>query len=188
MQRFVFCCAFAILAGSAASRKLPAQDTTSAKPADTTAAKPADTTATVSADTTAAVSADTTAAVPADTATTAQISLKDVAGKWVIRTVNDSGDITLATYNMVATPDTSGWTLSQGKRKPVPVRVLAVAGDSIVTEAGPYEGALRKGVKVTLHNVTRLRDGKLVGVTIARYATSGPDSLLQGQFEGTRAP
>jgi hypothetical protein len=74
------------------------------------------------------------------------------------------------------------------KRKPVPMHVVAVAGDSIVTEAGPFESVLRKGIKVTTNSVLRLQDGKLVGTTIAHYATSGADSVRNLRMEGTRAP
>jgi hypothetical protein len=34
----------------------------------------------------------------------------------------------------------------------------------------------------------RLQDGKLVGITVARYATSAPDSVVRLRIEGTRAP
>jgi hypothetical protein len=100
----------------------------------------------------------------------------------------ESGDSTLLSYEMVATGDTSGWAFNFPKRKPVPVRVVAVDGDSIVTEAGPFESNLRKGVQVTSRTVNRLQDGKLVGATTARYATSGPDTVAHFRFEATRAP
>jgi len=65
-------------------------------------------------------------------------------------------------------------------------RIVDLAGDSIVADAGPYESALRKGVKVTTHSVFRLQDGKLVGTTVAHYATKGADSVLNLRSEGTR--
>jgi len=128
---------------------------------------------------------DTTAAAPA---MPAMISLGDVAGKWAVRTMTESGDSTLVSFEMVATADNSGWTFNFPNRKPVPVRVVAVDGDSIVTEAGPFESVLRKGVQVTTRTVNRLQDGKLVGATVARYARSGADSVRRLRFEGTRAP
>jgi hypothetical protein len=129
--------------------------------------------------------ADATAAPAAP----APIALADVAGKWTVRLMPESGDSALLTYEMVATGDTSGWAFNFPKRKPVPLRVIAVDGDSVVTEAGPFESNLRKGVQVTMsRTVSRLQDGKLVGATTAHYATSGPDSVAQFRFEGTRAP
>jgi hypothetical protein len=128
--------------------------------------------------------ADTTAAPAAP----APIALADVAGKWSVRLMPESGDSTLLTYDMIATGDTSGWAFNFPKRKPVPLRVVAVDGDSIVTEAGPFESNLRKGVQVRSRTVSRLQDGKLVGATTARYATSGPDTVAHFRFETTRAP
>jgi hypothetical protein len=126
---------------------------------------------------------------PAVAAAPAPIALADVAGKWTVRLTPESGDSAILTYEMVATADTSGWAFSFPKRKPVPQRVVAVDGDSIVTEAGPFESGLRKGVQVTLsRTVSRLQDGKLVGATTAHYAASGPDSVAHFRFEGTRAP
>ena len=89
---------------------------------------------------------------------------------------------------LTATADTSGWTLTRPDRKTVPVRVVAVGGDSIITEAGPYESALRKGVQVRARMVLRLQEGKLVGTTEARYARSGGDSVAHRSTEGTRVP
>jgi hypothetical protein len=131
---------------------------------------------------------ESTAAAPETPAAPAPIALADVAGKWNVRTMAESGDSALVTYELVASADTSGWSLNFPKRKPVPMRVVAVAGDSIVTEAGPFESVLRKGIKVTTNTVLRLQDGKMVGTTIAHYATSGADSVRNLRMEGTRAP
>lgn len=128
----------------------------------------------------------TAAAAPTPPPPPAGIALADVAGKWEMTTMTEKGDSTLVKYELVATGDTTGWTFNFPKRKPVPAHV-AVGGDSIIIEAGPYESVLRKGVQVTTHGVARLQDGKLVGTTVARYATHGPDSLRNLRFEGTRA-
>jgi hypothetical protein len=130
---------------------------------------------------------ESTAAAPEAPAAPAPIALADVAGKWSVRSMTESGDSTLVTYELVAA-DSSGWSLNFPKRKPIPMRVVAVAGDSIVTEAGPFESVLRKGVKVSTNSVMRLQDGKLVGTTIAHYATSGADTVRTLRIEGTRAP
>ncbi len=47
----------------------------------------------------------------------------------------------------------SDWTLIAPNRKPIPVRVSAVAGDSIVTEAGPYASFVRKGLMVRTRTI-----------------------------------
>jgi hypothetical protein len=131
---------------------------------------------------------DSTATSLAAGATPAPISLAAVAGKWTVRTMPANSDSVLLTFEMVATGDPSGWTFNFPNRAPIPVRVLATEGDSIVTEAGPYESALRKGVQVSTHSVMRLQDGNLVGNTVAHYSTSGADSVLNLRTHGTRAP
>jgi hypothetical protein len=130
---------------------------------------------------------DTTAAAMSAGVPSSTISLADVAGTWAMRGVTEDGKSTVVNYELVATPDNSGWTINFPKRDPIPMHVVAVAGDSIVLEAGPYESVLRKGVQVTTHSVARLQDGHLVGTVVARYTTTGPDSVVQLRFEGTRA-
>ena len=116
------------------------------------------------------------------------IALADLAGKWNVTGMNEARDTTLVTYELNATADTSGWTIVFANRMTVPVRVAAVAGDSVVIAAGPYQSVLRRGVQVTTHGVLRLRDGKLVGLTVAHYQTTSPDSVRRIVAEGTRAP
>ena len=127
---------------------------------------------------------DTTAAAPASPA---GMSLADVAGKWRLRTTDEAGGNAVE-CQLTATADTSGWTLTRPDGKTVPMRVVAVGGDSVITEAGPYESALRKGVPVRSRMVLRLQGGKLVGTTEARYTLSGGDSVANRPAEGTRVP
>jgi hypothetical protein len=157
MRYFAFCCCAMVLVGCTKPDQQAAKDTTAAAaPAAERAAPPAG------------------------------LSLADVAGKWAMTTKAENSDSVLVRYQLVATSDTTGWTINFPKRKQIPARVV-VSGDSIVMDAGPYESVLRKGIQVTTHSVTRLQGGKLVGTTIARYATKGPDTLRTLRTEGTRA-
>ena len=115
------------------------------------------------------------------------IAIADVAGKWAMKTMAQGSDSVLVSYEMVAGADANGWSFNFPQRELIPIRVLAVAGDSIVTEAGPYPSVLRKGVQVNSHSVLRLQDGKLEGITVATYS-SGPDPVITLRTEGTRAP
>ena len=117
----------------------------------------------------------------------ATISLSDVAGKWKIHSTDADGGNPVDA-ELLATADTSGWTLKGPRGKFIPVRVVAVAGDSIITEAGPYESFILKGVQVRTRNVSRLQDGKLVGTLEAHFARDGRDSVSQRVSEGTRVP
>jgi hypothetical protein len=140
--------------------------------------KPADTTM----DQTPAAEA-APAAAPAAT-----ISLADLAGTWKVHSTVEGNDKVMLDYDLVATADRSGWSIKAPKRKPIPVRVVAVDGDSIVTEAGPFESLIRKGVQVSSRTVMRMQDGKLKGSTIAHYQVSTADSVARLNIEATRAP
>ena len=113
----------------------------------------------------------------------AAISLADVKGKWKMKSMAEGSDSALVEYTLDAAD--AGWTLHFPKRAPVASKPTA-DGDSIVADAGPYESVLRKGTKVTTHSVFRLQDGKLVGTTVAHYATKGADSVRNLRSEGTR--
>ncbi|HEY8166308.1 MAG TPA: hypothetical protein VIF83_12200 [Gemmatimonadaceae bacterium] len=130
--------------------------------------------------------ADTMAAAQPTPQPAAGISLADIAGKWKFRSTDEAGG-NVAEFELVTAADTSGWTLTFPNRNPIPVRVVTVAGDSLVTAAGPYESVIRKGVQVTTRTVTRLQDGKLVGTTEAHYALKGRDSVALRPTVGTRA-
>ena len=129
------------------------------------------------------------AATPAPPPPPPPIKLSDVAGTWNVEGKNEAGDSTLVTYVFTATADTTGWSIKFPNRaRAVPVKVLAVAGDSIVIHAGPYPSVLRKGVNVWTHGAVRLQDGKLVGNILAHYSVKTADSLRRVRTEGTRAP
>jgi len=162
MRRFAaLCCCSAILVACGRPKVPPASDTTAGAPAAT--------------------------AAPTTPASHAGVSLADVAGKWKLRTMDGAGG-NVVESGLSATADTAGWTLTRPNGKIIPVHVVAVEGDSIVTEAGPYESALRKGVQVRSRLVLRLQEGKLVGTNEARYALKGGDSVALRPAEATRAP
>jgi hypothetical protein len=135
-----------------------------------------------------AAAAPPPAAAPAATpAAPSPISFADVAGKWNMRSVPESGDTTPTTYVMTAGSDSTGWKLAFPGGPTVATRVVA-SGDSIVADAGPYASVRRKGVQVTTHSVFRREGDRLVGTTVAHYKTTKPDSVLRLRSEGTRAP
>ena len=84
--------------------------------------------------------ADTTAALGAGAPAT--ISLASVAGRWNSEVKLAGTGQAVLTMEITATADTSGWAFTFPGKPPVPVRVIAVDGDSIVTEAGPYDSCL----------------------------------------------
>jgi hypothetical protein len=132
---------------------------------------------------------DTTAAMsPAPAPAPAALALSDVAGKWQFRNVPMSGTDTSPTdFVLTATTDTTGWMIEFPSGLKVPLSV-SVDGDSVRTVAAPFASQRRKNVKVRTESAYRLQDGKLVGMTTARYDTKGADSVLQLRGEGTRIP
>lgn len=118
----------------------------------------------------------------------APIALADVAGKWTVKGTNERGDTTLVTYVLTATGDTTGWTITFPNRRPIPVHVVSVSGDSITIAAGPFESVLRKGIQVRTTGPLRIKDGKLVGSTTSRYSVKTADSVRVIRMEGTRMP
>ncbi len=112
------------------------------------------------------------------------VRLADVAGVWTLKGMSPTGD-SLLSYTITATADTTGWTITLPGRKPMALKVW-VAGDSIVTDAGPFESVLRPGVKVSTHAVMRISGDKMTGTTTAHYQTTGADSVATLLAEGTR--
>ena len=159
MRRFALCSVAAVLVGCGKSESRPAADTTAAAPA--------------------------AGAAPAAAEGPAPISLADIAGKWKLKTTDEAGK-NVVESQFTATADTTGWKLTRPNGKTLPMHVT-VSGDSIITEAGPYESAIRKGVQVQSRMVLRLQEGKLVGTNEARYALKGGDSVAQRPAEATRA-
>jgi hypothetical protein len=135
-----------------------------------------------------AATTDTAAGAVAATTAPAAITLADVAGRWTVRAVPETGDTTAIVSQLNAGADTTGWTITLPNRPPVVTHVLLVSGDSIVTETDPYQSVRRKGTQVKTHSVFRLRDGKLIGNTVAHYTTTGADSVLRLRTEATRTP
>jgi hypothetical protein len=126
----------------------------------------------------------TAAAVPP--ATSAAATLADRVGTWDGRSME--GDSVVATWRQVVPSDSGGWTLTFPEGQPIPMRLLSSAGDSVVTEFGPFESPV-SGEQVTVRAVGRMegRDRQL-GTYEVRPATM-PDSVVtRGRWEATRVP
>jgi hypothetical protein len=121
-----------------------------------------------------------------DTAAAGGLSAAQLAGRWSMRAVPFSGDSSATMSVLTATPDNSGWTLTFPNRPPIATRVT-FAGDSVMTESGPYESVRRAGVQVTTSGVYRLQDSVIVGTATARYMTRGVDSVMHFRVTGSRA-
>ena len=115
------------------------------------------------------------------------LSLADIAGKWNVRANLESGDTTTTKLTLTVTTDAGCSILYPPNRDPIPGRVIALAGDSLVMEWGPYLSARRAGLKAVSRDVYRLVDGRLVGYSLSHYLTA-PETVIRLRLEGTRAP
>ena len=111
------------------------------------------------------------------------IKLSDVAGKWAVN--GRPGNDTVVVHSVVvATANPKTWTLTYPNRDPLPMRIVASGGDSVVTEAGPYPSMLRKGQTVTvLHSVAHYKGDTMTGWFEAHYSSG---DVVKGKQDGTR--
>lgn len=127
------------------------------------------------------------AKAPVVPAAPAPIDLTKVAGTWSFKVTPAAGDSVLTTYILVATSNTTGWTMYLPKRSPMTLTVM-VMGDSIMATSPAYESVLRKGVKVSTTSVFHMVADQLIGNTMAHYTVKGPDSLVALHAVGVKAP
>jgi hypothetical protein len=125
-------------------------------------------------------------AVCATPARAQDVTLASVAGTWHTRVMVGPKDSIVLTNTTVASADKDKWiTKNPGQANPVALRVVAVGGDSIATEAGPYPSVLRPGQTVTmLRSVMHYKGNKATGWFEAHYSSG---DVVKGKLEGTRS-
>jgi hypothetical protein len=112
------------------------------------------------------------------------IKLSDVAGTWTVTSTVGPKDSVLITTVVTHTADGKGATMQFPNHEPIPIRVVAVGGDSIITEAGPYPSALRPGQTVTLlRNIGHYKADAMTGTFEAHYSSG---DVVKGKTAGTR--
>jgi hypothetical protein len=113
------------------------------------------------------------------------IKLSDVTGKWAVKASVGPNDSVVVTSVTNATANPKTWTLVYPNRDPIPMRIVASGGDSIVTEAGPYPSMLMKGKTVTvLHSVGHYKGDTMTGWFEAHYLSG---EVVKGKEEATRS-
>jgi hypothetical protein len=96
-----------------------------------------------------------------------------VAGTWAGKSMVGPRDSVVTTFTMTATADPDGWMLTLPNRPQIRARIVAAGGDSVVTETGPYESVLRKGVQVTTRTTGHYKGDQMTGTFEAKYADGG---------------
>lgn len=124
---------------------------------------------------------DTSAAVTAAPAPASHV------GKWAVNVMAQDKDSVLATYVLDVTDSQNGWKLTFPNSDPLDVRVVAMNGDSIVTDVGPFPSQVRKGETVkNVHSTWRVDGNKLIGTARVHYDKKTADSVSILRQEGTR--
>ena len=107
-----------------------------------------------------------------------------VSGTWNVRSVVGANDSVLIIFLLTIGADGKSAIMKIRNQDPVPMRILAVGGDSIVTEAGPYRGIVRAGKSVTsLRTVAHFKGDAMWGTFEAVYANG---DVVKGRAEATR--
>jgi len=82
-------------------------------------------------------------------------------------------------------PDGKTATIRFVRRDPIPTRIVAMAGDSIVIETGPYPSVLRPGQTVTLlRTVVHYNSNAMTGTFEAKYSNG---DVVKGKTKARRA-
>jgi hypothetical protein len=117
-------------------------------------------------------------------ATIASAQKPKLAGSWDATTMVGPKDSVVATYVMTVAPDGKSATIKFPNHDPIPAKVVAAAGDSVVTEAGPYPSVLRPGQTVTLlHSVGHIKGDTMTGTFEAHYSNG---DVVKGKTKAKR--
>lgn len=113
------------------------------------------------------------------------VRLAQVAGVWDYRAVVGARSNVLVSSVLTATASEEGWTIQHASDPVIPLRVVSVAADSIVLEAGPYPSTLRSGQTVERNHIVLHYDGgdTMKGAFEARYASG---DVVSGRVDAVR--
>jgi hypothetical protein len=107
----------------------------------------------------------------------------DIACTWHGKSMVGPKDSVIVTWRLTTTADGQGATVKMGDRDPIPVRMVAIGGDSTVTESGPFPSILRPGQTVaTLRTIAHYKGNRMTGTFEAHYASG---DVVRGKVQAT---
>ena len=122
--------------------------------------------------------------VSAALAMAASAGAQSTAGVWNNRFMIGPKDSVIGSVIITVSDDQKTWIMKFADRPPIPVRVIATGGDSVVTDAGPYPSTKRPGQSVTLlHSVSHFRGDRMTGTFEAHYSGG---LVVDGKTAATR--
>jgi len=99
----------------------------------------------------------------------ASLTWSDLAGDWEGQSMRGKSDTVITQMTLSFSADKKA-SMKLPNREPVPMRVVAMGGDSVVVEAGPYPSVTRAGHTVTLlHEVAHVANHKMTGSFTAKF-------------------
>lgn len=114
--------------------------------------------------------ADTTAAAPAAAPPPpAAVNIADLKGTWSAVTMPMDRDTVVASTEMTFTGTNEGNSMVLNTGTKTNVTIVSVAGDSVVSTAGPFASAVRRGRQATIHTIMHFKGDSLSGVIHAKY-------------------
>jgi hypothetical protein len=132
--------------------------------------------------------ADTTPAAPPPPAAPAALKPADIAGTWNGTGKREGTDSSVA-FTFMSTSDSTGKITFAGSKEAT-VFTTKFDADSVVSMSAAYKDPTmpKNAPRVMFRSVSRLKDGKMVGVASIVLA-SKPDSVLaRTNWEATKAP
>lgn len=106
------------------------------------------------------------------------------AGRWNGRAMVGANDSIIIVFALTIDDDGKSATMGFFNQDPIPARILAVGGDSMVIEAGPYPGILRPKESVTsLRSAAHFKGDTMRGTFEAVYVKG---AKVQGRIKATR--
>ncbi|HEV2672683.1 MAG TPA: hypothetical protein VGU74_16435 [Gemmatimonadales bacterium] len=122
---------------------------------------------------------------PAEHHAAGSVTLAHVAGTWTIESAVKTADgkDTSVTSELVVPADGKSLVTKLTGRDPIPTRIVARGGDSLVTEAGPFQSVVRSGQTVTTRETLHFKGDTLSGTIEAKYASG---DVVKGLIKGAR--
>lgn len=111
--------------------------------------------------------ADTAAAAPA-AAMPMALTRDDVLGTWEATGMPMDKDTVVVRFTITNTADSTTVVFPSGET--VKSAAGTIAGDSVMSMAGPFKSQLRKGLQVSTHMVLRKQGDQLVGLSHSTYS------------------
>jgi hypothetical protein len=124
--------------------------------------------------------ADTTAMAPAEPAAAS------VSGLWNVNVMPVGKDTVVTSYVLDAN-DPSAWKfVFTGRTDTIPMRRTGQSGDTLLTEAGPFQSGIRQGQQVSVKNKSWMENGQIMMTVDAHYEGTPADSIVRLRAVGTK--